>query len=514
MGIKIVNLGQIAQQSSKCVQLSPLDRTSNSFTACPVLPISPLYKGYEKYVSLNVYLTADSSLYLSMNALYFCMRIIFGCFLVLSSLVHVWDSHGHLSGILGLLAGAIILLPVWPVLSGEQKLLPVSSIRGTINERVTLKLFRRAFGALFITGSVASLELEATLSSLPVLFLGLILITPLDTIVFEWERCLLPASVSAALDKNAKTGIVVLRNMGLYLIWGSLIPFSFNSDLIKLVGGIMLLIGLSMMFFKPLTTLLKYQRPSFLLSFIMEPFRLKAIKDKERPTIDISQPTFAAGKAGVNYNSKDAINLSDDINERKDQNTIIKSKQGKSTTDTLSVDKSKENGGITRKDTCMTELTEEYLRLLMLDGQARGYAFQNFLNRFFSIYNLAPRTAFRLTGEEIDGSFELDSHIYLVEAKWQTSPSAQKDLLIFNGKVEGKSMWARGIFISHSGFSKDGLMAFAHGKRTSIIGLDGQDILSVLQGQISLVKAIKEKARRAAETNDFFVPIKDLIKYS
>lgn len=156
-------------------------------------------------------------------------------------------------------------------------------------------------------------------------------------------------------------------------------------------------------------------------------------------------------------------------------------------------------------------LKESYLGLPDLSAQARGFAFQRFLHDLFSAHDLITRSAFRLKGEEIDGSFELGSHTWLLEAKWYSVPTPQSDLLVFNGKVEGKSTWARGIFISYAGFSYDGLIAFRHGKRTSIIGMDGNDLLLILDGAISLQDAIKIKSMKAVENNDFFVPLSALL---
>lgn len=156
-------------------------------------------------------------------------------------------------------------------------------------------------------------------------------------------------------------------------------------------------------------------------------------------------------------------------------------------------------------------LKESYLGLPDLSAQARGFAFQRFLHDLFKAHDLITRSAFRLKGEEIDGSFELGSHTWLLEAKWYSVPTPQSDLLVFNGKVEGKSTWARGIFISYAGFTYDGLIAFRHGKRTSIIGMDGNDLLLILDGAISLQDAIKIKSMKAVENNDFFVPLSALL---
>jgi hypothetical protein len=159
----------------------------------------------------------------------------------------------------------------------------------------------------------------------------------------------------------------------------------------------------------------------------------------------------------------------------------------------------------------LAELKAEYLDLTNLPAQMRGYAFQEFLQRFFDAHHITARGPFRLTGEEIDGSFELDAFTYLVEAKWQAKPCSQSDLLVFNGKVEGKSMWSRGIFISHAGFTGDGLKAFANGKRTSIIGMDGNDLMMILEGHVNLIEGLKAKLRGAAEKNEFFVPLNKML---
>lgn len=92
-------------------------------------------------------------------------------------------------------------------------------------------------------------------------------------------------------------------------------------------------------------------------------------------------------------------------------------------------------------------------------------------------------------------------------------PSSQSDLLIFNSKVEGKSTWARGIFISYSGFSGDALIAFRRGKRTSIIGMDGNDLMLILDGHVTLEDAIRKKSIKAVENNDFFVPLETLLHF-
>lgn len=158
----------------------------------------------------------------------------------------------------------------------------------------------------------------------------------------------------------------------------------------------------------------------------------------------------------------------------------------------------------------LTSYLDEFVQLSKLDPHPRGFAFQEFLNKIFYVQGLAPKGAFRLQGEEIDGSFELNSATYLLEAKWQTNRVAQKDLAAFGIKVGGKSTWSRGLIISYSGFTPEGLHAWAHGKQTNIIGMDSLDLVFILQGKMDLKKAIELKARHAAETNKMFISVYDL----
>lgn len=78
-------------------------------------------------------------------------------------------------------------------------------------------------------------------------------------------------------------------------------------------------------------------------------------------------------------------------------------------------------------------------------------------------------------------------------------------------KVSGKATWTRGLFISNSGFSEDGLKAFKSGRRTNIISADGLDLHQIVHNRLSLIDVLDEKLRRAAETNQAFVPVRDLL---
>lgn len=149
------------------------------------------------------------------------------------------------------------------------------------------------------------------------------------------------------------------------------------------------------------------------------------------------------------------------------------------------------------------------LNLSTLAPQPRGYAFEKFLKQLFDANGMEGRASFRLIGEQIDGSFQLSSETYLLEAKWQNNPVDASDLRSFNGKVEDKASWSRGLFVSYSGFSEDGLVAYGKGK--SVVCMDGFDLSEMLQNRLSLIEVLSKKVRRAAETGHPFVRIRDLL---
>ena len=145
-----------------------------------------------------------------------------------------------------------------------------------------------------------------------------------------------------------------------------------------------------------------------------------------------------------------------------------------------------------------------------LAPQQRGFAFESFLDTMFAVFRLSPRKSFRLVGEQIDGSFELNHNTYLVEAKWQESPIGNRELQSFAGTVRTKADWSRGLYVSHSGFSQDGLTAFGRGGNTQIICLAGTELRDIFAHSLSLIDVLILKGRRAAETGNAYTPVMEL----
>lgn len=143
------------------------------------------------------------------------------------------------------------------------------------------------------------------------------------------------------------------------------------------------------------------------------------------------------------------------------------------------------------------------------DRQAAGRQFQEFLVDLFDLFGLSVRGPYRVTGEEIDGSFELDHETYLLEAKWTKYPIAKSDLLAFERKVEAKSAYTRGLFISVNGFSQQAIDSMGLGKDQRLFCADGYDLAVVLEGSMDLCEMLRRKRRRLTEEGLMFARVND-----
>lgn len=91
------------------------------------------------------------------------------------------------------------------------------------------------------------------------------------------------------------------------------------------------------------------------------------------------------------------------------------------------------------------ELQERFLAMHRLvpqtvaDRQRRGYEFERLLADLFRLHDLEYRPAYKISGEQIDGSFHFRRFTYLVEAKWRVTAPTSGDILSFKAKVDGKS---------------------------------------------------------------------------
>ena len=116
-------------------------------------------------------------------------------------------------------------------------------------------------------------------------------------------------------------------------------------------------------------------------------------------------------------------------------------------------------------------------------------------------------TYYKVQGDAKSSAVLFEGVRYVLTAEASATSLMEGQIVTFSGKVAGKAAWARGLFVSNSGFSAEGLEAFTRGRQTNLICVDGFDLYEVLSHQVSLIDVLEAKARRAAETNRAFVPV-------
>lgn len=159
------------------------------------------------------------------------------------------------------------------------------------------------------------------------------------------------------------------------------------------------------------------------------------------------------------------------------------------------------------------EIKEKYAELCSPPHDAnaawfnkRGYQFERLLTEILSADDLDPRTSYKASGEQIDGSFFLDGSVFLLEAKWQKDKIPASTLYQFRGKVDGKLVGTIGIFLSMSGYSKDAVDALTLGKSLNLVLFDKSDIDAAINRDLGFRAVLKRKLRQAAEEGVVYFP--------
>jgi Restriction endonuclease len=175
-------------------------------------------------------------------------------------------------------------------------------------------------------------------------------------------------------------------------------------------------------------------------------------------------------------------------------------------------EKSRENNQAKIKESItyqqkLDELKTEFFAIAInTNHQQRGHQLEKFLKELFFFFDLDPKNSFKITGEQIDGTFTFDNTDYLLEAKWQKKQIDAQDLYGFGGKITGKLKNTLGLYISLEGYSSESTKTKSP-TLNSIILMDGADLMQVLEGRIKLTDMLYIKRRNASQTGELFYRI-------
>jgi hypothetical protein len=155
----------------------------------------------------------------------------------------------------------------------------------------------------------------------------------------------------------------------------------------------------------------------------------------------------------------------------------------------------------------LDELKKQFLTIATnSNAQQRGFNLEKLLNELFHLFDLSAKSPFKITGEQIDGSFTFDNVDYLLEAKWQKAQINAGDLYKFGGKISGKLKNTLGLFISLDGYSSECTQTGSSVVKSMIL-MDGLDLMMVLDGRIRLNEMIFIKRRHASDTGEIYYRI-------
>jgi hypothetical protein len=166
----------------------------------------------------------------------------------------------------------------------------------------------------------------------------------------------------------------------------------------------------------------------------------------------------------------------------------------------------KQNNAISKRKT-LEELNNRFSELCTMAeaAQKRGYELEKLLTELFNHFEIEVESAFKLQGEQIDGSFNFLGDNYIFEAKWQDIVSANNQLYDFAFKIESNTLYPRGIFLSINGYSEEAINRITHNKKPQLVLLDASDLLYILEGRMELDKLLKLKIKHAQTRGDIYV---------
>jgi len=161
------------------------------------------------------------------------------------------------------------------------------------------------------------------------------------------------------------------------------------------------------------------------------------------------------------------------------------------------------------------QLRKRFYQIFSMEAepQKRGYAFQKFLNDLFALERIQIREAFSVgSSEQIDGAINLDSHIYLIEARWWAHPLSHKDVSDLYIKVSGRPLQTRGLFISGSGFTDECVEVCRQSKASQIIFMTCEDLVDAFENALSVAELIRKKAEYAMTEGKILVSAREILE--
>ncbi len=148
---------------------------------------------------------------------------------------------------------------------------------------------------------------------------------------------------------------------------------------------------------------------------------------------------------------------------------------------------------------------EKYDEIKKLKAKPRGFAFEKLINEMFDDCKVLIKPSYKSVdqGQQIDGAIEINSKIFLLEAKWEKNKTlAASKLYSFIGKINSKLEGTLGIFISHNRLKENFVNAVRDGLRQNCILIHGEEnIKEIIEANFNLKEYILYCYREASTRN-------------
>lgn len=158
----------------------------------------------------------------------------------------------------------------------------------------------------------------------------------------------------------------------------------------------------------------------------------------------------------------------------------------------------------------LDELRALFLEIVKQDPQPRGYSLEKLIKQLFSLFDIDSKASFKVVGEQIDGAFSFDGTEYLFEAKWRNEKTSSADLDVFSGKIGRKLDNTLGLFLAMNGFEQTAIDLHSQ-NRSSMVLMDGMDLMAVLEGRVEFPELIKRKKQHASRTGQIMLKVADIL---
>ncbi|MEX2431181.1 MAG: restriction endonuclease [Dehalococcoidia bacterium] len=144
-----------------------------------------------------------------------------------------------------------------------------------------------------------------------------------------------------------------------------------------------------------------------------------------------------------------------------------------------------------------------------VDSQQRGYQLEDPVADLFETFGIDYKRPYRTGHEQVDGFFHFRGFDYITELRWRKEYPNLSDLSTLSAKADRKMASTRGFFMSILGFRQEVVEEFKQGSSTNIILMDGEDLILVLEGRISLPAGLESKAVAAAQKGEIYYKLRN-----